>query len=112
MRLQGRFNFTFNIYEDIDIVSTLIPSMMLQPIIENCVRHGIKPLVNKMGNISITILKKDNSIFCLIEDNGVGNKHKTKVDKNIFSEHKSYGIEIVRRRLELLFEKENKDIFY
>ena len=111
MRFQGRFDFTFNIYEDIDIVRTLVPTMMLQPIIENCIRHGIKPLVNRMGNISITILRKGNSLFCVIKDNGVGYKHKTMFDKNIFSEHKSYGIEIVRRRLELLFEKENKDIF-
>ena len=78
---------------------TEIPGMMLQPIIENSIRHGIKHLENKSGQISITLKQKGEHILCSVSDNGVGRIKTGESKSSSFRENKSYGMEIVGRRL-------------
>ncbi len=70
---QLRFNFKYEITTDpnLDLNNVEIPSMLLQPFIENAVKHGIASL-NSDGQISIAIFKNDNDLILRIEDNGKG----------------------------------------
>ena len=100
-RLRNQFDFEFDIDEDIDQSSTCVPPMILQPYIENSVVHGVAPLEEKRGKITVSISKNDDdSLVCCIEDNGVGRKKKSHT--NELNSHVSLGINITQTRLELL----------
>jgi hypothetical protein len=97
LRMPNQFDFNFTIASNIDIYKTGIPNMMLQPIIENSIRHGIKHLQNRKGKITIDITMVNNYIRCVVADNGIGRKKNTAVTG--LTSHKSYGMDIVEKRL-------------
>ncbi len=70
---QMRFGFNYNIHVDekIDRANTEIPSMLLQPYIENAVKHGVSSL-RQAGIIAIAILLKSGSLVMEVKDNGNG----------------------------------------
>lgn len=74
-----------------------IPTMSIQPIVENCFKHGFG---NKEKlNIHITITQEDNSILISVMDDGIGFDTEQKKPGGI-------GLENIRKRLELLYGKE------
>ncbi len=105
LRLSKPFEYSITKDEAINAGKILIPNMMVQPIVENCIRHGIKSLENKKGIISIHFKLNGKTITCTITDNGVGRTHTT-ANESTFTKHKSYGIDIVQKRMEL-FETDN-----
>lgn len=104
LRLSGRFDFNIIADNAIDINTTLIPNMMIQPVVENCVRHGIKSLEERKGIINVHFIPGKDSITCTITDNGVGRSSISLQKQSNFTTHKSYGMDIVRRRLETFSE--------
>lgn len=78
----------------------LIPPMLLQPIVENALVHGIQPST-KNGCISISVSEKDNGIKIVIEDNGIGRK-KARIKNKNKEEHTSFGTKILRERIDIL----------
>ncbi|XZF14124.1 histidine kinase [Chitinophagaceae bacterium MMS25-I14] len=104
LRLPGQFDYEFLIDPSIDERRTEIPNMMLQPIIENSIRHGIKHLETRKGRITVALQKNGDFICCIITDNGIG---RNPYDKKDFTEHRSYGMKIVYERLENIEELKN-----
>ena len=70
---QMRFGFNFNINIDNNDIDQQIeiPAMLLQPFVENAVKHGVSSLKDK-GEIRIDIIKKDNNLILAVQDNGKG----------------------------------------
>lgn len=70
-----RFNhsFSYEIFTDdaIDVQNTEIPSMLLQPYLENAIVHGMRGKTQG-GLIKLYLLMQDEYILCVIEDNGTG----------------------------------------
>jgi ligand-binding sensor domain-containing protein len=97
LRMPEKFDFNFTIANDIDIYKTELPNMMLQPIVENSIRHGIKHLQNRRGKINIAITRINNSLHCEVTDNGIGRKEAG--NSITLTSHKSYGMDIVEKRL-------------
>jgi len=109
LRIPGQFDFSVDIDKDIHVHKTEIPGMMLQPIIENSIRHGIKHLENKKGQIDILLKQDGEYILCSITDNGVGRGKLGQSNGSSFRENKSYGIEIVTKRLSAMsFNQQNE----
>ena len=54
-----------------EVLGVVVPSLVLQPLVENAIRHGIEPS-EKEGNLSIAIADADNEALIVIEDDGVG----------------------------------------
>lgn len=106
LRLFDRFDFSITTDPAISTLSTFIPNMMLQPVVENCVRHGIKSLESRKGLITVHFSIHDNLLIATVTDNGTGRRSVTEKDQR-FKEHKSYGMEIVRKRL-AAFAENNK----
>jgi len=102
LRIPGQFEFYIQTDANIDTLKTEIPNMMLQPIVENSIRHGIKHLDNKKGHVNIMLEQADDHIICTITDNGVGRKKLKEANGDYFNENKSLGMDIVNRRLEAL----------
>jgi len=107
---QLRFNdkFDFNISKESNIEDdTVIPSLLLQPYVENAIIHGVVPKSNK-GFIDITFRQIENQLICIIVDNGVGIEQSKKNKINFLNAHKSMAMEISKKRLETLEQLENK----
>ncbi len=104
LRFEGVLKYTISVDSSIDGGKQLMPPMLLQPLIENAIKHGLTP---KEENLRLTIEFKTNKnrLQCVIRDNGVGRKE---VSKN--GGHNSKGLAIVKERLALL-NKLHKKMF-
>lgn len=98
-RFGEKFNYTIRIADDIDQDETMIPSMILQPYIENAIWHGIMPK-EEGGNIEIVIEHHTgNALLIQIIDDGTGidNSLKVKTEK-----HESKGMSLTQERINLI----------
>ncbi|RLD56550.1 MAG: hypothetical protein DRJ05_11140 [Bacteroidetes bacterium] len=111
LRMNEKFNYKFIIDENIDMEETEIPPMLMQPFVENAIKHGIRSKATKDGIIEIGFSLKEDYIFCYIEDNGVGREAAAKY-KSGDPEHISKGVEMTKSRLKpFLSGKEKQDAF-
>jgi hypothetical protein len=97
------FEVDIIIDEQIDLHAKIIPPMLLQPLIENAIKHGE---IHKIegGKISIEIKIQGDMLLCLITDNGIG-RAKSLAKKN--KQHHSKGMGIVEERIKLLSRRGN-----
>ncbi len=97
--LRHPFDYEFQIHEDIDPHNTYIPSMILQPIIENAILHGLTPLAESR-RLSVKVSPSNSGLHCEVIDNGIGLLAAQAHAQN--KGHKSLGTQLVRQRLNLL----------
>jgi outer membrane protein assembly factor BamB len=100
LRLDDKFEFHIKVDPELHADELLIPSMVIQPFVENAVWHGISPM-NGKGHISISINREtEKYLLVTVEDNGIGIKQSgqyfTKHD------HISIGMETTQKRLNLI----------
>lgn len=99
IRYKDNFNFNIKVADEINIEELSVPSMLLQPFVENAVIHGLAPKKGK-GYINITFEKSGNMLRCIIEDDGIGRHAASQINKNI--EHNSKAIVLIQNRLQIL----------
>lgn len=98
------FNYHIGVQEEIDVDEIRIAPMLIQPLVENAIWHGLLP--NK-GNKQLNILFyiDEERLVCEIEDNGIGIR-RSLLNKNDSQQmHTSMGIGNVRQRIAILNEK-------
>lgn len=71
-RFDHSFDFSIVTRLDLPATSVPVPAMLLQPLAENAVRHGVRHLSGRLGHIAVTVTQADNRIEISIADNGVG----------------------------------------
>ena len=98
--------FLSKIYVDpsISIETTGIPPMLLQPLVENAIIHGLSPLKGN-GTLEIRFEKRGNQLVCKVMDNGVGITKKPLTPDN----KQSMAISITRERINFLNQNEKKE---
>lgn len=97
IRFPQKFSFQIRIAEDIEPEYTLIPSMILQPFIENSIEHGFSG-ISYPGEITVDFEKEHSDLHIIITDNGKGLLVTGKEN----SEHISRASQIIRDRIYLL----------
>ena len=104
LRFDDSFNFSITIDEQIDQEETLIPTLMIQPLAENAIWHG---LMRKEGqkNLLIHFSKQEEQICCSIEDNGIGIDRSEQLKKLTRPTHQSVGLNNLRNRIKIMNEK-------
>ena len=101
MRLDNKFEYTINIDSSIDIEDKNILPMIMQPLVENSIWHGIVPS-SKPGIISIDFRKEKGAVICKVEDNGVG--INTSINKEKSQNNLSLAMKNVSERLKIISE--------
>jgi len=95
--------FSYNIHVDSNIETDFekIPAMLLQPYIENAVKHG---LLSKVGDkvLNINFLQNDSFLEIQIDDNGIGRKKSMELNAIKHKNHKSFATDATQNRIELL----------
>ena len=106
LRFRDRLHYQIVPPRGIDLTDLNVPTMILQPFVENAIEHGIRP--RQEGNLRIEFHLSENgqSLRCIIEDDGVGyNKGREKQREGAaFQSHRSRGMDITRERLSLLHQ--------
>src|SRR6266699_1421249 len=94
----GRDNLEIVKQIDDQTLETFIPNMLLQPIVENCLKHGLAPKLEG-GRIHLRTANRDGRLLIEIEDNGVGIPEEKR--PNVYVE--GIGLSNVRERLRVLY---------
>jgi len=92
-QLRFHFKYSFQIDPNINTNTVDIPALLLQPLIENSIKHGISSL-DKNGFISISLQQKDKNLFIEISDNGKGFEIGNKTN--------GFGLKLTNERIQLL----------
>lgn len=101
VRFEEQFEYTIEMSDEIDPDYDEIPSMMLQPYVENAIWHGLMNKKEK-GLIKIGLRKERDYLLCSIEDNGIGRKAAEAIKANRNIQQKSVGMSVTRERLDLI----------
>ncbi|WP_405411231.1 tetratricopeptide repeat protein [Maribacter sp. Asnod1-A12] len=111
IRFSNEINFTVHIKDNIDTHLIKIPSLILQPFLENALWHGLS---SKDGakNIDLEVKKgKNGFIEIIITDNGVGRDAAQKIKDGKVLKRKSVGIDITKERL-ANFSRDYENFFH
>jgi len=103
MRFSDSFEYEIKVSSDIVQDSVEFPPMLLQPYVENAVKHG---LLHKQGEKSINIkfARKEDILIVEIEDNGIGRKRSAELNAIKNKKHQSFSTQANEKRLEILNE--------
>lgn len=106
LRFRDRLQYQVVLPPGVDTGELLIPTMIVQPFVENAVEHGLRPRQEGTLRIEFHLSNDERMVLCIIEDDGVGyNKGKEKQSAQpAFQSHRSRGMEITRERLNLLHQ--------
>jgi len=109
IRFENKFDWELVIDEGIDTTTLELPPLVIQPFVENAILHGLLPL-EKNGKLTIKIEHKGDLLWCTIEDNGIGRVKAKELKKSFLAKHKSHGIEITLKRIELFNKEHGKEL--
>jgi two-component sensor histidine kinase len=85
---------------DSAVQKAVIPGLILQPLIENAVKHGIAKKMDK-GRIWITIVREGNNLKITVKNDGPGLPKNWKLDEN-----SGFGLQATKKRLELIYGRD------
>ena len=106
LRFEDQFEYLLQIDPSLDKVNVFVPAMLLQPYVENAIRHGIRFLENKKGLIQIKAEQETGYLVCSIDDNGIGREKASQLKSRQHIEYQSKGMHISKRRAELYHIKQ------
>lgn len=109
MRFKGKFDFAIRVDDKIDPGYYKIPTLLVQPFVENSVWHGIQNKPGK-GHIDIEFRLDHDLLFCSIEDNGIGRNKAALIQSEYHKCHHSLGTHITQDRMKLLRELYGKKL--
>ena len=111
LRFDNKLNYSFNIDDELEEDIIGLPAMIIQPYVENAIEHGFRSL--KKGRLSIDFsLFDENTILCVVEDNGIGRAKAKELTRNDprYQNHRSRGTEITEKRLQILHQTKGTGI--
>jgi putative methionine-R-sulfoxide reductase with GAF domain len=104
LRFDDSFNYSICKSENIDVAETPIPSMMIQPLVENAIWHGLMASKTEK-KLLIGFTQLENKIICTVEDNGIGISQSQKSKDKNDNAHHSIGLENLQKRIKIMNEK-------
>lgn len=103
LRFKGKIHYKITLDDSVHPDTTYLPSMVLQPFVENAIWHGLMHKSgNQKGEVEISVREKEGRLYCVIEDNGVGREKARELSDKSVLKTKSMGLKITEERLRLL----------
>jgi len=101
IRFKDKFDYSIKVDDEIDTILYKVPTMLIQPYVENSICHGLMPGEGK-GLVKIDLKLEKDYISCTIEDNGIGREAAQERKRMSESNHNSLGTHIITSRLDLV----------
>ena len=112
LRFEDRLKYEISVDDEIEEDILGVPTMIVQPYVENAIEHGLRSRQN--GKIRISFFLIDElTILCIVEDNGIGRDaaRKQQQKDGLLENHKSRGTSITEKRLEILHQSKDRQFF-
>ncbi len=100
LRFDHAFEYHFEMPEEDSLIFQEVPLMIIQPFVENAVKHGLMPSPKDEKHLWLRFKEDEHFIFCEVEDNGIGRK-AAKERKNKTRHRPSRGLMLTEERLKL-----------
>ncbi|MDB5283326.1 MAG: hypothetical protein JWO06_2401 [Bacteroidota bacterium] len=107
-RQNNRFSYNIKIGKNIEPSRVRVPGMLLQPLIENAVIHGLYNKTDGPGELKIDFTARNGLLKIVIADNGIG-RNQSALQKK--TGHTSHATSIIRETLALIWKGERDDFF-
>ncbi len=104
LRFGQSFTYSIQVDPSLDGEETLVPSLLIQPFVENAIWHG---LLHKNGDrkLYVSFIQRDQlHLVCVVEDNGIGRIRAAEIKAGKFdsAQHESKGMRISQERIDLV----------
>jgi two-component sensor histidine kinase len=107
LRFDDKFAYHFHVDQNLNIETCEIPSMLIQPYVENAIWHGLLHKEER-GTLSLNFVKKGkNWLEVTIEDDGVGRDQSAVLRSKQILQKKSYGMQITENRIAVINRTQN-----
>ncbi|MDY0279721.1 MAG: tetratricopeptide repeat protein [Salinivirgaceae bacterium] len=97
LRLGTSFEYCIDYHKDLELDFIFIPPLLIQPFVENAIKHGVKDL-DRQGKITLIVEDLGKFVKIIVQDNGHGIDFTRKENTS----HRSRAMEIVQKRLQML----------
>lgn len=104
LQRQGRFTSEIQVDENLNIANRTIPPMIIQPYVENAIKHGLLYLEQgeREGKLTLRFKKTKDALLVTVEDNGVGRQRAADIQQHSRQIYKSHGTRLVGERVAIL----------
>lgn len=111
LRFEHSFDYVCEIDQQLNTEDIVIPALIIQPYIENAIWHGLMPLRNRRGRITLLITKQLDKLKIVLTDNGIGRSASDLIPKKIKSkDQQSMGTNLTSSRIKLFGNECNSSI--
>lgn len=110
LRFEEKFSYAIRVDENVDKETLRLPAMLIQPNVENAVKHG---LMHKTGDKRLEVhfsMKDAHTLCCTVTDNGIGRKRSGEINAQRIRKHTSFATGATQKRLELLNYQKKEQI--
>jgi LytS/YehU family sensor histidine kinase len=111
-RFENKFDYTIEIENKIPKDNIQIPSLLLQPLLENAINHGLFHKEGK-GFLKLQFYQgaTNNELICIIEDNGIGRERAKEIKKHSLAQYDSYGTKLTKQLIDIFKQYERMNIY-
>ncbi len=107
IRFDHAFSYSFQVVPPLNLSEILLPPMLVQPLVENAIHHGLR-MSSEKGNLLIRIEAVSGEVIITVEDNGVGLHASKNEQTSLAYKEKSFGILGIQNRLSLFNQMNTK----
>ena len=105
LQYSNRFDYEIHVDEDIETENVQVPPMLIQPYVENAIKHGILYEKDRRCRLDVSFKRTDDDMLvCTITDNGVGRKRAKEIQDSFIRMYKSRGTQILEDRIKIMQE--------
>jgi len=107
MRYNNAFSFNFEADESLHLTTLLLPPMLIQPLIENAILHGLIVNPKPGAHLEVQLKKHEQGICITVEDNGNGLEHQPVTRTKTGVKEKSMGLASIKERIAMINAQTN-----
>ncbi|HXO75729.1 MAG TPA: histidine kinase, partial [Puia sp.] len=110
LRFKEKMDYSIEVDQEINDEVYIIPPMLIQPYVENSMRHGLRHKAEGKGFITIKFRKAGDRLYVTVEDNGIGRKKAGSFKTREHIEYQSKGMSLTADRIRMMNAKYNDSI--
>jgi ligand-binding sensor domain-containing protein len=100
IRFANVFTYQLTLSEELKEYTVYIPPMIIQPIVENAIKHGLAP--KNGGRLEVKLVLQGDMLYCSVDDDGIGWERANEIKSGRLVKHESTALSVIRERLQII----------